>query len=396
MRVVHVIGTLDPAAGGPPMVASRLAGAQAGLGRDVHVLCYADPGRQKDVDEAMAGLPHFEKVKVHPVTANGHVERVAARQAAGAMAELLSDSQPTILHLHGVWEAILRAAAKVARKAGKPYAVAPHGMLDPWSLQQKAMKKRIALTLGYRRMLDEAAFLHTLNQDEQSLIAPLNLKSRCEVIPNGVFLEEIDPLPQAGSFRSARPELGDSPYVLFLSRLHYKKGLDRLAAGFTELAKRCDKIHLVVAGPDGGEQSMLEQRVRDAGLDGRVHLTGPLWGKDKLAAMVDSACFCLPSRQEGFSVAITEAMACGRPVVITDACHFPEVAEVQAGCVVTLNDDDSAGSANTLAEALHSVLTDSDQAASMGAAGRELIETRFTWPKIAELSINCYERAMNG
>jgi glycosyltransferase involved in cell wall biosynthesis len=288
-----------------------------------------------------------------------------------------------IVHLHGVWESIVRLTAKAARKLNIPYVVAPHGMLDPWSLAQKALKKKIALALGYRTMLNRAAFLHVLNADEQSLLARLGLAARMEVIPNGIFLSEID---QVSS--SALPETpaADKPFVLFLSRLHYKKGLDYLGDAFSRLHEKCPDWRLVVAGPDGGEREAFEQRVGRLHLNGSVRVVGPVYGAKKFEMLKSAACFCLPSRQEGFSIAILEAMACRVPVVVSENCHFPEVAEAGAGRVVPLD-------ADAVAAALLDVATaDADRRRQMGEAGRRLVEERFTWEKVAARSVQAYER----
>jgi glycosyltransferase involved in cell wall biosynthesis len=261
-------------------------------------------------------------------------------------------------------------------------------MLDPWSLSQKRWKKRMALALGYRAALNRAAFLHVLNADEQRLIAPLQLTTRSVVLPNGVFIEELEPLPSRGAFRTRHPSLGAAPFVLFLSRLHPKKGLDVLAEAFAEVARRRSDVHLVVAGPDDGAQGDFQRRVTAAGIGSRVQVVGPLYGRDKLAALVDAACFCLPSRQEGFSVAITEALACGVPVVISEACHFPEVAAAGAGVVVALEP-------SRIAEALELTLAHPAQAARMGAAGSALVRANYTWDAIAAKTLSAYQAPLS-
>jgi glycosyltransferase involved in cell wall biosynthesis len=116
-----------------------------------------------------------------------------------------------------------------------------------------------------------------------------------------------------------------------------------------------------------------------------VHIVGPLYGRDKIAALVDAACFCLPSRQEGFSLAVTEALACGVPPVISQACHFPEVAEVGAGEVVPLE-------AGAVAAALARVLSDPQRHDRMAAAGRELVASRYTWSRVAAQTVEAYRR----
>ncbi len=381
MNIVHVIVSMDLATGGPPVVASRLAIAQAGLGNEVSLLTYAvdTDAAPQPFELPLAGT---ERVRLHSLAAPTAWQNLTGRAVAHW---LRGQPQPDIVHLHGVWDPMLRAAASVTLDRGGKYCLAPHGMLDPWSLRQRRWKKRLALAMGYRGMLDHAAFLHLLNRDESRLIEPLGLTAPRVVIPNGVFLDEIDPLPARGTFRAAHRAIGDRPFVLFLSRLHYKKGLDYLADAFEIFAKQQPEPHLVVAGPDGGAQPGFEKAIAAKGLAERVHVVGPLYGRDKLAAMVDASCFCLPSRQEGFSIAITEALACGLPVVISDACHFPEVAQASAGEVVPLD-------AGAIAAALGRVLDDPDLAKRMGEAGRALIQTRYTWPKIAEQTVALYRQ----
>jgi glycosyltransferase involved in cell wall biosynthesis len=310
------------------------------------------------------------------------MERLLGKGAAASLRPLIAAAD--VVHLHNVWEMILLRTAQIARELGKPYLILANGMLDPWSLAQKKWKKRVALALGYRRMLDECSMLHLGNDTERELIGPLHLKCPATIIPNGVNLTEIDPLPPRGRFIASRAELANRPFVLFLSRLHYKKGLDYLADGFAILAPKHPEIDLVVAGPDGGERENFQRRIAATGLSDRVHVVGPLYGPDKLAALVDCECFTLPSRQEGFSVAILEAMAAGAPVVISDACHFPEVATAGAGEVIELN-------APALAAALDRVLSD-PRRRGMGQAGRHLIESQYTWDRVAQRAVGVYQQ----
>lgn len=389
MRILHVIPSMDPKQGGPPVVAARLAAAQAALGHAVEIIHYALPEAVERTGKSLAGVPGMERVRLHDIAPEGGaIAQIRALNLKRWITQHMSGCD--YLHLHGVWNPILPITAKAARARQIPYCVVPHGMLDPWCLTgqgfAKAMKKRIALAISYRSMLDHAAFIHTLNRDEARLMEPLGLRPPAEVLPNGVFLDEMSPLPALGAFLGKHPELGSDPYVLFLSRLHFKKGLDFLADAFAMLRDRFPTLRLVIAGPDDGMVAPLTEQIGRLGIADRVHLVGSLYGQDKLAAFVDSACFCLPSRQEGFSMAITEALACGRPVVISDQCHFPEVAEAGAGEVTPC------GSAPT-AEALARVLSLSDAArAEMGRKGRELVETRYTWPRIAERTLEIYAR----
>jgi len=382
MRILHVVRTLDPAEGGPPQVAVRLAAAQAAHGHEVHLLYHAPAKSTGRVDDQLAAVPHRKLLHFHPIADPGLLERLAARRARASLRRLM----PAVdfVHIHGLWGAILFGAAAEARRRGVPYCFRPAGMLDPWSLRQGAWKKRLALRAGYRRALDRATFIHALNDDERRLIEPLGLRAPAAVLPNGVFLEELFPLPAAGTFRATHPALAEAPFVLFLSRLHHKKGLDILARAFALLAARLPEVRLVVAGPDEGARDDFQAQVNASGLGDRVHVVGPLYGRDKLAALADAACFCLPSRQEGFSVAIIEALACRLPVVISDACHFPEVAQAGAGRVVPLD-------AAAVGVALEEVLGDPAFAARAGAAGAALVETRYTWDAVAARCLVLYQ-----
>ena len=387
MRILHVIDSLNPAEGGPATVIARLAAAQAALGHMVTVFSHLAANEQEVVNKNIGTIPGIERVKLEFVRGVTGWDWVRVTTARPALRRQVGDA--SIVHLHGVWAPLLHVASQFAREMGVPYVVRPAGMLDPWSLRQRWLKKRTAMWLGgYRKMFNGCAFMHTLNVDEKRLIGKLRLRCALEVIPNGIFEEEVANLPAPGTFRAAHRELKDAPYILFLSRLHYKKGLDHLAESFTLAAKERPDLHLVVAGPDGGARGDFLARVQRAGVAERAHVVGPLYGRDKLAALVDATVFCLPSRQEGFSLAITEALACGLPAVVSEDCHFPEVQEAGAGRVVALEP-------RGLARALLEVVGDEGLRAQMGRNGARLVHERFTWPRIAQQTIEAYERAFD-
>jgi len=370
---MHVIRSLDPTAGGPPVVCTRLAVTQAARGNRVAILS------ERGCEHALVSGVFVQSMPAISRTAV-LLNWAARRRLADALR--FAD----ILHLHGVWDTLLLAVGAAARRADIPYVVVPHGMLDPWSLAQKWWKKQLALRLGARQLLNGAACLQFLNGDEAALAKPLGLTAAVAIVPNGVALTEIDPLPDPVEFRASHPALGKHRYVLFLSRLHYKKGLAILADAFTRVATRFTDVHLVVAGPDDGERGTLERWVQCQEVGNRVHVVGPLYGRLKWAALAGAAVFCLPSQQEGFSMAILEAMACRRPVVITRNCHFPEVADAGVGVVTPLDTE-------AVAKGLARVLADPVAAAAMGAAGRRLVEQRYTWERVADQCDRMYADA---
>ncbi len=294
-----------------------------------------------------------------------------------------------LIHLHGVWAPLIYAAASVTTAQSRPFVLTLHGMLHPWALKQRSWKKRAALAFGYRRMLNRARFLHLGNSEESRLTADLHLTPPTRIIPNGVFLEEFDPLPDRGAFRAAHPEFSAARLILFLGRLHYMKGLDFLADAFAIVGRSTPDAHLVVVGPDAGARASFEAQIARLGIADRVHVLGPLYASQKIAALCDCDCFCLPSRREGFSMAVTEALACEAPVVISTDCHFAEVRDASAGIIADLN-------APAMAAAIEAILRDPQMARRMGRAARALIISRFTWPTVAQQMIEGYDAVMTG
>jgi glycosyltransferase involved in cell wall biosynthesis len=380
MKIVHVIASIDPKNGGLQAVAMRLAAAEALTGAEVHIVAYGSAEVHRQVVELGTTIPGFSGVTLHILAGPSRLENLFCIRGKRELQRLFPGT--AFIHIHGVWEPFLLHASRLSGDI--PYCVCPAGMLDHWSLAQKTWKKKVALRLCYARMLNKAAFIHVLNVDELRAVKPLGFRAPHIIIPNGVFKSEFEPLPAKGLFRGKVGFPENRRYILFLSRLHMKKGLDILAHAFSILARQHPEVDLVVAGPDDGARAGFEALVDTFGLTHRVHLTGPLYGDMKIAALAEAECFCLPSRQEGFSIAILEALACAVPVVISDQCHFPEVADANAGLVVTLDPE-------AVAKGLDAVLKDRALARTMGENGRRMIFETFTWPAIADVTLRHYE-----
>jgi glycosyltransferase involved in cell wall biosynthesis len=384
MRIAHAIGSLDPAAGGPPAVLWRLASAQARLGHETTVVGARDPERHGVILDYCKSIRGLDRIRIGAVdTPTG----LLARPFGASLAPTLRALGPfDVVHMHGVWDVSFLSIASWCRKVGIPYVVRPAGMLDVWSLRQSRLKKRVALALAYRRMLAGAGAIHALNAHERDTIGALGFGSPIVVIPNGVFLEEIELAAEPALFREAHPDLGDRPYVLFLSRLHYKKGLDILAEAWARVGKAFPEHRLVVAGPRQDDTiDLLRRRLSEEGLSESLVEVGEIYADMKTAAFRGAECFVLPSRQEGFSVAVTEALALGVPVVISRECHFPEVTEAGAGIETSLEPRD-------VAEGVSRMLSEPTLRVESGRAGARLIRERFTWPRIAEQTLDVYAR----
>ncbi len=384
MHIFHVVYTLDPNGGGPPTYVPRLATAEARLGHDVEVFAEEHATRVSAIDDFLSHVDGYDAVKTHRFTFESAMQRNRATEMVNAIVSALPRAD--IVHLHGVWQPLLGKVAAACRKSGTPYVLSPHGMLDPYSLNQKALKKKIAMMLVTRKLLNGAAGLHALNIDEARLIEPLGLTTKAFIVALGLDINEILPLPEPGQFRAAHPRIGDKPFFLFLSRLHYKKGLDILADAAAKYIADGGDWNFVIVGPDGGAQEDLEARIAQHKLADRMFIVGPAYGDAKRHALVDADAFVLPSRQEGFSQAITEAMLCGLPIVCTRACHFPEVTD--EGCGIETDLD-----AGDIASALSRVAGDPDARRTMGESGARLVQERYPWPQVAQDMIDAYQAA---
>ena len=377
MHVLHLISSLDQSTGGPAQVAANLALAQVKK-HQVTVVSHSD-------EDTVRGLIPDSRVRVVCVP-ESFVETWLGFNARKELRRLVADVD--FFHLHNTWCPILLAGAAIANQMGKPYCLTPHGMLDPWSLSQKKLKKKIALMLGRRKLIERANFVHVLNQDEAVGIKKLGIKNQCQIIPNGVQLESIDKHLNPVPFQESAPAICEGPFILFLARLHFKKGLDILADCIGPFLEKHPEWKFVIAGPDGGAQADFESRIESAGVESSVHLVGPIYGAMKYSLLANCEIFCLPSRQEGFSVAILEAMAASKAVAISTECHFPEVKQFECGTVDPV-------SAPQITESLFKLASSADFRNGLGRNGRKLVEERYQWSIINEDLIDAYQMCID-
>lgn len=314
IHVLHVISSLSTGSGGPTAALHGLAQAQAKLGLSVSVITTA---LGQEADQSAERLRQHG-VAVHIVgPCKGRLVRHPMLEQT--VAHLVSTSD--VVHIHALWEEIQHLAAVCCRRMGKPYIIRPCGMLDPWSLGQSRWVKRLYMAFRLRNDLNRARAIHFTAQAEYELTKALRLQSPPIVEPNGVSLVEFESLPLRGAFRSKYKQLENKRILLFLSRLHPKKGLELLLPAFAGL--NMPEVTLVIAGPDAhGYQAKLEQLVESLGIKDQVLFTGMLEGRARIEAFVDAEFFVLPSYQENFGISVVEALASGCPVVISDQVNI--------------------------------------------------------------------------
>ncbi len=313
MRILHVIGDLAPASGGPAKAGFEMARALVRRGHEVAIYT-TDFGQP-------AGTPRDQlrdgvRLRFFPLQA----PRIWL--ASWPMRRALARDLPKfdLLHLHSLYLFHDWAAGNLAMRIAKPYLVRPHGSLDPYIFRRHRLKKAIFDLWFQNRVLAGASAIHYTAQEEMHLAEPYVHGAPGVVIPNGIDPADYTQLPPQGTFRARHPEIGDRRILLFLSRINFKKGLDILAGAVGQLKR--DDVHLVIAGPDGGYLAETQRFVAEAGIAARTTFTGMLTGQDKLAAFADATLFVLPSYSENFGIAVVEAMACGVPVLISDKVNI--------------------------------------------------------------------------
>lgn len=290
--------------------------------------------------------------------------------------------------VHAAWTDPARLAWITSRRTGIPFIYYTHGCFEPWALKHKFWKKKLYWHLVESRILHGAAGVVVCNRAEEQALRNLGVTIPIRRIPWGINLPP-DPRPsRQASMEILFSLLEGRPYLLFLSRLHPKKGLDLLISAFAALAKEFPEWLLVLAGPDeGGMTAWVRRQVADHRLEDRVVLTGMVSGEMKHALLSQAEFFVLPSYSEGFPMAVAEALGYGLPVVITTSCYIPEVEERAAGLVIPPEE-------GALTASLRQMMRDENLRRSCGHNAFSLAQEHFTWEKIAEQSLTFYRECI--
>jgi poly(glycerol-phosphate) alpha-glucosyltransferase len=291
---------------------------------------------------------------------------------APGLAKAVSDFQPDLVHSHGIWMFNSWVANRL-RKCGTPTVISPHGMLDPWIHGRRRWKK-IPIEFWFENdNLRHAHCLHALNRQESETIRALGYRNPIAVIPNGIDLPAPD--------REDAPWVGKIPggakVLLFLGRLHPKKGLEQLLDAIPHLGAESRDWHLAIAGwGDEDYASQLQQRARDLGIYDRTHFLGALFDREKHNAFANADAFILPSWSEGLPMAVLEAWVYRLPVFMTEECNLSEA--FVAGEALKISHDPKEIAA-TLSRYLPSA-----SLVETGLAGSRLAIKKYQWSAVTE------------
>lgn len=286
--------------------------------------------------------------------------------------------ETSLFHGNGMWDYPVHSMTKVARKRNIPYILSPHGMLEPWVLKVKRLKKELGLILFEYNDLAQAKCIHATAKSEALSIRALGLKNPIAIIPNGIDLSEYVHAPK----EYKKPERT----ILFLSRIHPKKGIELLIDAWA-IVKPSLKHNWKIRIVGNGEESYintLNQQISKKGLVNELVIEGPLFNENKLEAFRDADLFVLPTYSENFGIVILEALASGIPVITTKGAPWEQLTILNAGWWIEIGVDPLV---DALTKALQ--LTDAERK-SMGLNGRAMVEADYSIQSVADKMMALY------
>ena len=358
LRILHVITSLRKAAG-TSVFCGEVCNRISAVGHDV-TLAVCDPDEQDC-------YPLDPKVKL-----------VSIASVIG-----LKDRAFDLVHIHAIWSPILHKVSNWAHGTNVPIVWSPHGMLTPWAMNNKRLKKLLGWMLYQKRDLAKAALIHVTASSEEEDIKRLGLANKCLIAPLGVEIE-------VGA-RHDEPNAGKKT-LLFVSRVQRKKGLLNLVKAWASLPSQIRANWRVrIVGPDQeGHEAEVKAECERLGVADDWLFIGPRYGEDLHGEYANADVFVLPTHSENFGSVVIEALSHGVPVVTTKGAPWSELEERHCGWWIDIG-------VEPLTDALKATMSlDEVQRREMGARGRALVEEKYTWNAVVKAMVKGYEEVLNG
>lgn len=359
ISALHVIAGIDPKNGGPSYSVPRLCAALRDEGVNTELIALKEeadhvPQHIELFVQTASGYPVLGRLKLSEPMRAAIVERSRA---------------VSILHSHGLWLAPNVYVGQAAAALGKPLVVSPRGMVSREALRFSSLSKKLMWSALQGPAYSRAAAWHATSTEEAEDIRAFGVKAPIAIIPNGIDIPEE---------RAAHP-LGHAPRtLLFLSRIHPKKGLPVLLEAWARLEPLRPEWKLVIAGPDeGGHCAELAGQVRRLGVS-RVEFCGAVYGSDKDRLLKDADLFVLPTLSENFGIAVAEALAVGIPAIVTHGAPWSGLDVNRCGWWV------EQGVEPLVAGLTEATALSPEERAVMGMRGRDWMARDFGWEAIAK------------
>lgn len=389
MKVLHVIPSVALVRGGPSQVLLEEVKALRNTGIEAEIVTTNDNGTDL-LNVPLGKCIEYQNIPIwffHRFSPPIHSLREFA--FSGELTTWLWQNihQYDLLHISSIFSYSSTIAMVIARIKGVPYIARPLGQLCEWSLQQSAQKKQIYLKLIGQAYLNYSKFIHFTSEQEQKEAAQLNLRSPGFMLPHGLAIPH--PIPDARQRLRQHLNLpDDEPIILFLSRLHHKKGLDYLIAALGKLSAY--RFTFVLAGSGSLEyETEVKSLLASHGMQNRTKITGFVTGEIKDILLQGADLFALTSYSENFGIAVLEALAVGLPVLVTPGVALADlVVQQQLGYVAQLDVD-------AISTTIQQILDHPIEAKLIGDRARQFIFERYTWEQIALQMKQIYAHIIN-
>lgn len=384
MKILTFIVDIDNTHGGPSRSVPMLVKGLAEVGVDITLMTFrSDDMNTHALDGTTAKLKIWE-----PDTAFKNIE------------DYILSEKFDLIQMQSMWAPAYHKVAKIARSHNIPYIITPRGMLEPWSLSQSKWKKKLALWLYQMNDLKKASCIFTTAEMEAQHVRDLGVNVPMSVIPNGI---ETDGYACRSSMDSVKKQ------ILFLSRVHVKKGIEILIDAFKKVREESVEFQdwsVVVVGNGEPEYiNSLKLKVESLGMQGCVKILPPVFGDAKTKLYQESSLFCLPSYSENFGMVIAEAMSCGVPAITTNGTPWQLLngdCSTMGASLDILGENKKTGwcidlSVDNLAKVLKNAMSMSaEDLYEMGQRGSKLVNENFNYRPVAEKTKALYEWIING
>jgi glycosyltransferase involved in cell wall biosynthesis len=377
MRILVVCPAFPPAYtyGGTPLTAFGLAKGLQDLGQEVLVLTTDANGRE-NLPVAPGRLTTFSGVPVIYQHRWGKNPYFWAPGLAGNLKRLAPRFDLALVR--GNWGYINLAASRTLAGA-VPFFLYPEGTFDPWAFRHHRNKKVLYWHLVEKRVYSRAAAIIALTEIEARQVREMKIGVQVKVIPNGVFLKDFEEVASDNSYENKyRDKSGKTrPLVLYLGRIHLKKGIDTLVEALKIIPRRGRPLLVIAGNGERWYETEIKNKVENWQLGDDVIFPGLVTGNEKLYLLKNCAMLVLPSKSEGLPHAVLEAMACRKPVIITAECNLPEVRDWGAGYLVERD-------SRSIARVIQELLNYDGLREAMGNNAYALVKSKFTWPQVAK------------
>jgi len=361
MKIVHYIPSIDRTAGGTSTYMQVLA---KGLGEiaEVHIITHASENPLV-----------MKNCTVHYV----HNYQPFSYSWKITIAFLLDEIKPDIVHVNCCWLPACASVQRIAQKRGYKVMLTPHGMLEPWIIKRHYWTRKVpALWLYQKAAVQRADCVQATAESERDNLLKLGYNSNIKVVRLGIDAESIE---MKRSWKKSR-------HILFLSRVHVKKGINFLVEAADVLRNELQGYKILVAGEGNADYvEAMKRMICDRGLQDIVQLIGGVYGDEKWRLFQTSDFFVLPTHSENFGLAIAESLASSTPVITTVGTPWSDLNSSEAGAWIEIGTE-------PLVETLRRFLSLSeDELETMGRNGRRLIETKYSAHVMAEQMMEVYK-----